>query len=45
MFCVRCEALALFRHSYLGSLLLDPEGIRKLNIGAIWKFAQGTGLL
>jgi hypothetical protein len=24
---------------------LDPEDIRKLNIGAIWKFAKGTGLI
>ena len=24
---------------------LDPEAIRKLNIGAIWKFAEGIGLL
>jgi hypothetical protein len=40
-----CEALASLRHSYLGSFFLDPEGIRKLNIGAIWKFAEGTGLL
>jgi hypothetical protein len=40
-----CEALASLRHSYLGSFFLDPEDIRKLNIGAIWKFAKGTGLL
>jgi hypothetical protein len=39
-----CEAVASLRHSYLGSFL-DPEDIRKLNIGAIWKFAKGTGLL
>jgi hypothetical protein len=24
---------------------LDPEDIRKLKIGTIWKFAKGTGLL
>jgi hypothetical protein len=24
---------------------LDPEDIRKLNIGAIWNFGKGTGLL
>jgi hypothetical protein len=40
-----CEALASLKHSYLGSLFLDPEDIRKLNIGAIWNFAKGTGLL
>jgi hypothetical protein len=40
-----CEALASLRHSYLGSICLDPEDIRKLSIGAIWNFAEGTGLL
>jgi hypothetical protein len=35
-FC-ECEAL--------GSLFLDPQGIRKLSIGAIWNFGRGTGLL
>ena len=40
-----CEALASVRHSYLGSFFLDPEDIRKLNIGPIWKLAKGTGLL
>jgi len=40
-----CDALASLRHSYLGSFFLDPEGIRKLNIGAIWKFAKVTVLL
>jgi hypothetical protein len=40
-----CEALASLRHTYLGSFFLDPEDIRKLNIGAIWNFAKGTGLL
>jgi hypothetical protein len=40
-----CEALASLRYSYLGSFFLDPEDIRKLNIGASWKFAKGTGLL
>ena len=28
-----------------GFLLLDPEDIRKLPVGAIWNFAKGTGLL
>jgi hypothetical protein len=40
-----CEALVSLRHSYLGSFFLDPEDIRKLNMGVIWKFAKGTGLL
>jgi hypothetical protein len=40
-----CEALASLRHLHLGFFLLDPEDSRKLNIGAIWKFANGTGLL
>jgi hypothetical protein len=40
-----CEALASLRHSYLGSFFLDPEDIRKLNIGVIWKFPKGRGLL
>jgi len=34
-----CEALTSLRHIYLGSFFLDPEDIRKLNIGAIWNFA------
>jgi hypothetical protein len=40
-----CEALASLRHSYLGSFFLDPENIRKLNIGAIWKIAKVTVVL
>jgi len=40
-----CEALAALRHAYLGSFFLDPEDIRKLDMGAIWNFAKGTGLL
>ena len=40
-----CEALASLRHTYLGFFFLNPEDIRKLNMGAIWKFAKGTGLL
>ena len=43
MFHVRVEALVSLRHSYLGSLFLGPEYMRKLNIGAIRKFAKGTG--
>jgi hypothetical protein len=40
-----CEALASFRHTYLGSFFLDPEDIKVLVVGAIWNFAKGTGLL
>jgi len=43
-FC-QCETVASLRHTYLGSLFLDPEDIRKLSIGTIWNFAIGTGLL
>jgi hypothetical protein len=39
------ETLASLRHTYLGSFFLDPEDIRKLSIGTIWNFANGTGLL
>jgi hypothetical protein len=42
--CAR-KALAALRHTYLGSFFLDHEDIRKLNIGTIWNFAKGTGLL
>jgi len=40
-----CETLASLRHTYLGSLFLDPGDIRLLGVGAIWNFAKGTGLL
>ena len=40
-----CGGLASLIHTYLGSFFLDPEDIRKLSIGAIWKFDKGTGLL
>ena len=40
-----CEALASLRHTYLGFFFLDPEDIRELDMGAIWNFAKGTGLL
>jgi len=44
IFC-ECEALASLRHIHLGSFFLDPEDIRVLGVGAIWKFVKGTGLL
>jgi len=34
------EALASLGHTYLGSFILDPKDIRKLNIGAIWNFGR-----
>jgi hypothetical protein len=40
-----CEALASHRHPYLSYFFSDPEDIRKLTIGVIWKFVKGTGLL
>jgi len=40
-----CEALASLSNTHSGSFFLDPEDIRKLSIGAIWNFANGTGLL
>jgi hypothetical protein len=40
-----CEALAALRHAYLGSLFLDPEDIRKLNLGVLRNFPEGTRLL
>jgi hypothetical protein len=40
-----CVTLASPRHTHLGSFFLDPEDIRKLNIGAIRNFGKGTGLL
>jgi len=39
------ETLSSLTHSYLGYFFSDPEDIRKLNIGPIWKFAKGTGFL
>jgi hypothetical protein len=40
-----CEALASFRHAYLGSFFLGPENIMELGMEAIWNFAKGTGLV
>jgi hypothetical protein len=40
-----CEALASLRHAHLGSFFLDPENIRKQNIGGMWNFPKGTRLL
>ena len=40
-----CKALSSFSHAYLCSFFLDPEDATNLSMGAIWKFAKGTGLL
>jgi hypothetical protein len=40
-----CEALASLIHIYLCSFFLKPEDIRKLGMGAIWNFVEGTELL
>jgi hypothetical protein len=40
-----CEALATLGHIYLGSVFLDPENVRDLNLRAIWNFFRRTGLL
>ena len=39
-----CENLTSLRHSFLGSFFVDPEDIRKLNIGVLFNFEKGTGL-
>ena len=30
-----CEALAAFRHRYLGSFFLEPEDVKSISLGAI----------
>jgi len=39
-----CEALALLIHTYLGSFILQPEGIKSISLGAIWNFSKVRGL-
>jgi len=39
-----CEALASLRHAYLGSFFLEPEDIKSISLGVIWKFSKVTGL-
>jgi hypothetical protein len=39
-----CEALAWFRHAYLGSFFLEPENIKNISLGAIWNFSKVAGL-
>ena len=40
-----CEALASLRYIYLGSFFLDPDNVKKVGVGAIWRFSNATGLL
>jgi len=40
-----CKALVSPRYTHLGSFFLDPEDIRKLSVGGIWKFSKVKGLL
>ena len=40
-----CEALASLRHKHLGSFFLEPEDIKRMNLGAIWSFGRATGFL
>jgi len=39
-----CETLASLRHRYLGSFFLESEGVKSINLGAIWNFSRATGL-
>jgi hypothetical protein len=39
-----CEALASYRHVYLGSFFMEREDIKSIRLGAIWKFSKVTGL-
>ena len=39
-----CKALALLRHTYLGSFFLNTEDIESSILGAIWNFSKGTRL-
>jgi len=38
-----CKALASFRHAYLGSFFLEPEGVESISLGAVWNFSKATG--
>jgi hypothetical protein len=39
-----CEVLACTRHAHLGSFL-SPEDIKRITLGAIWRFGKAAGLL
>jgi len=40
-----CEALASLRHAHVDSFYLNSDDIMNQNIGTIWNFSKGTGLL
>jgi len=35
--------LALLRHTYLRSFVLDPEDVGSLSLGAFWNFSKKNG--
>jgi len=39
-----CDVLGSLRHTYLGSVFLDPEDIKCLSLGAFWNFSKGRGI-
>ena len=39
-----CEALASLRHVYLGPFFLEPQDIKRINLGAIWNISKITEL-
>ena len=39
-----CEAKDSLIHAYQGSFFLEPQDIKFIVIGAIWKFSKATGL-
>ena len=39
-----CKGLASLRHVYLGSFFLEPDDIKSLGLGAIWKYSRVMGL-
>jgi len=43
-FYVSVRTLASLRYTYLGSFFLDLDDIKKLDVGAIWRSGNATGL-
>jgi hypothetical protein len=43
-FLCECEALASHKQVYLGFFFLEPEDIKSVSLGAIWKYSKVTGL-
>ena len=39
-----CEVLASLKHAYLGFFFLEPEDIKRIILGVIWKSSKLTGL-